>query len=109
MTDKIFYCLWGEALTIADRDEFVSELVLSTIWEDAPDADIPQDRIDQLGRIWDAAHMGVREICAAAKLSQKALSQRFCIPYRTVQNWCSDVNKCPDYVRLMILKLLNLL
>lgn len=51
----------------------------------------------------------VREICAAAKLTQAALAARFGIPKRTVENWCSGANKCPDYTRRMMCELLGLL
>ena len=108
-TDEIFSNLWADALATTERDAYVSNWTLSSIWGDDPESDIPQDRIDYLGRIWDVAHMSVREICKAAKMSQVALAQRFCIPYRTVQNWCGDVSKCPDYVRLMMARLLNLI
>lgn len=109
MNDHTFSILWAEALTTSDRDAYVSDWALSSIWADAPEAEISQDRIDYLGRLWDVAHMGVREICKASKLSQVALSQRFGIPYRTIQNWCGDVNKCPDYVRLMMAECLGLI
>lgn len=107
--DEIFSNLWADALTTTERDAYVSDWTLSSIWGDDPESDIPQDRIDYLGRIWDVAHMSVREICKVAKMSQVALAQRFCIPYRTVQNWCGDVSKCPGYVRLMMARLLNLI
>ena len=51
----------------------------------------------------------VREICAAANLTQSALAARFGIPKRTVENWCSGANKCPDYTRRMMCELLGLL
>lgn len=108
-TDEIFSKLWADALTTTERDAYVSDWTLSSIWGDGLESDIPQNRIDYLGRIWDVAHMSVREICKAAKMSQVALAQRFCVPYRTVQNWCGDVSKCPDYVRLMMARLLNLI
>lgn len=109
MNDHTFSTLWAEALTATDRDAYVSDWTLSTIWGDDPDAEIPQERIAHLDQIWDAAHMSVRQMCKAAKLSQVALAQRFCIPYRTVQNWCGDVSKCPDYVRLLLAEALGLI
>lgn len=109
MNDHTFSTLWDEALTTADRDAYVSDWELSSIWADEPEAEIPQDRIDYLGHLWDVAHMSVREICKTAKLSQVALSQRFCIPYRTVQNWCGDVSKCTNYDRLMMAECLGLI
>lgn len=55
------------------------------------------------------APLTVREICAAANLTQSALAARFGIPKRTVENWCSGVNKCPDYTRRMMMECLWLL
>lgn len=60
-------------------------------------------------RVWDAAHMTVRDICREAHLTQKAASTMFCIPYRTFQGWCLGERECPTYVRLMMARLLNLL
>ena len=66
MDIKNFSLLFGEALASNDRDAFVSDWSLSSIWEDSPEDDIPQERISQLGSIWDAAHRSVREICPSA-------------------------------------------
>ncbi|MGN0266894.1 MAG: helix-turn-helix domain-containing protein [Lachnospiraceae bacterium] len=40
-------------------------------------------------------------------LTMKKASALFGIPYRTVQNWKSGVNKCPDYVLAMMKKILG--
>ena len=109
MTDKQrMYCL-SEAASYTDRDAYISDLALSSIWRDAEDADIPASRIDDLGRLWDAAHRSVREIAALSGLSQRKLAERFCIPYRTVEDWCRGIRTPPDYVRLMMQQLLDLL
>ena len=67
MTDKQFCTLFVAALA-ADRDAFVSDWSLSSVWGDAPDADIPADRIDTLARLWDAAHLTIRDIRQATGL-----------------------------------------
>lgn len=109
MTDKQFYTCYHEVANYTDRDAYISDIALSTIWADGPGDDIPAERIEKLGAIWDAAHRSVREIAAAAGLSQRKLAERFCIPYRTVENWCGGVNNCPDYTRLMMQECLDLL
>ena len=48
MNDKQFYALWGEALNYADRDSFISDAALSSIWGDAEDAQISADRLREL-------------------------------------------------------------
>lgn len=40
-------------------------------------------------------------------LTQEQLSKMFDIPVRTIQNWESEIRKCPSYVEKMILDKLN--
>lgn len=96
MTDKLFFSLFSSALSSFDRDAFVS------VWGDAPDAGIPADRIDLLARIWDAAHLTIRDIRQHTGLSQAAFATRYCIPTRTLEDWERGVRSCPDYLRLLL-------
>lgn len=109
MTDKQFRDIFTDALKQNDRDSFVSDWALSTTLGGGPEDDVPQDRIEQLGKIWDAAHRSVREIAAAAGLSQRKLAERFCIKYRTMENWCGGVSNCSAYTRLMMQECLGLI
>lgn len=108
MTDRQFSAFFAKALTVADREAYISDCALSSTWGDAPDADIPEERIQQLGALWDAAHTSIRGICSLTGLSQQALARRFCIPPKTLVNWVQDRVKCPDYTRLMMLQLTGL-
>ena len=101
-TDKLFYTLFGDAITSPDRDAFVSDWSLSSVWGDAPDAEIPADRIDLLARLWDAAHLTIRDIRQHTGLSQAAFAMRYCIPTRTLEDWERGVRSCPDYLRLLL-------
>lgn len=103
-TDKLFYTLFGDAITSPDRDAFVSDWSLSSVWGDAPDADIPADRIDTLVRLWDAAHLTIRDIRQHTGLSQAAFATRYCIPTRTLEDWERGARSCPDYLRLLLAK-----
>lgn len=89
-----------------DRDAYISDLALSSVWGDSAGAEIPAERLDALGEIWDAVHRTVKQIAADAGLSQRKLAERFGIPYRTVENWCSGARECPVYVRLMMQEIL---
>lgn len=109
MTDKQFRDIFTDALKQNDRDAFVSNWALSTTWGDAPEDDIPADQLEKLGEIWDAAHRSARDIAAAAGLSQRKLAERFCIKYRTMENWCGGVSDCPVHTRLMMQECLGLI
>lgn len=108
MTHEQFYTVVSEIGSYTDRDAYVSDLSLSSIWGDG--ADLPAIA-DAVGRIWDAWHMSVKELRAVTGLSQAAFARRFLIPRRTVENWESTKvpNECPLYIRMLIADVLGLL
>lgn len=112
MTDKQYSTCVSEAQNYTDRDAYISDLALSSMWGDLPDDDIPPARMKQLGSIYDAVHRSVKEIAADAGMSVRAMAIRFCIPQRTVESWCGTTDaarQCPLYTRLMIQECLGLL
>lgn len=109
MTDKQFMACVSEVANYTGKDAYVSDLALSSMWNDDENTDIPTERIDALGVIWDAYHRPVKEIAADAGLSCRKLAERFCIPYRTVEDWSAGKRECPTYTRLMMQECLGLL
>lgn len=109
MTINQYRACIKEVFAYTDRDSYISDLALSEIWGDAPEDPIPDARLAALGMIWDAAHRTVPEIARAAGLSNRKLAERFCIPYRTVEDWAADRRDSPLYVRLMLQQCLGLL
>lgn len=109
MTINQYRTAVAEAANYTDRDAYISDLALSTIWGDPESAEIPATRVEQLGQIWDAYHRSVKEIAAAADLSCRKLAERFSIPYRTVEDWSAGKRECPIYTRLMMQECLGLL
>lgn len=109
MTTSQYDSALSEVFHYSDRDAYISDLALSSIWGDPEDSTIPTQRLDDLAQIWEATHRDVREIAAAAGLSQRKLTERFAIPYRTVGDWCTGQRECNLYIRLMMQQLLRLL
>lgn len=97
-----------EAARFSDRDTYISDFSKSSIWGDMEDADCPATRVEQLGEIWDAYHRNVKDIAAAAGLSCRKLAERFCIPYRTMEDWSAGKSACPVYTRLMMQECLGM-
>lgn len=102
MTRKQYNFCVTEAANYSSSGAYVSGIIRASIWGDAPDAPIPPERLDQLCAIYTAATRTVREIVGASGLTQTAFAECWCIPLRTVQDWCRGVAKCPLYTRLMI-------
>ena len=109
MTDRQFMACVTEVGSYTDRDAYISDLCLSSMWGDADGAGIPAERIAAVGMIWGAYHRSIKEISADAGLSCRKLAERFCIPYRTVEDWSAGKRDCPVYTRLMIQECLGLL
>lgn len=108
MTDKQYMICVYEASNYADRAAYITDLSTSSMWGDADDADIPAERIGHLGQLWDACHRSIKDIAAAAGMSQRKLAERFCIPYRTVEDWCAGRRECSLYARLMMQECLGI-
>ena len=102
MTRKQYNFCVTEAANYSSSGAYVSGIMRASIWGDAPDAPIPPERLDQLRSIYAATSRPVREIVATAGMTQAAFAEHFCIPRRTLQDWCRGVRECPLYTRLMI-------
>lgn len=93
MTNQQFIACVAETQNYTDRDAYISDLSLSSMWGDSEDAPVPEQRIEDLGQIWDAAHRSFRDIAAAAGISVRQLAMRYAIPRRTAENWASGANE----------------
>ena len=102
MTDMQFPACVRECASYDDVDAYVSDMARSSIWGNAEVKDIPTERLDLLRTIYAAVNRPVREIVAASGLSQAAFAEHYCIPRRTVENWCSGSRECPLYTRLLL-------
>lgn len=109
MKYKVYNLALSEVANYTDRDAFVSDIALSSIWRDDESADIPAERLDDLGKVWDAAHRTVKDIAATAGISVRQLACRFSIPYRTMENWSAGSREAPTYLLLMMQEALGLM
>lgn len=100
MTYKNYAACVQQATAYTDKAAYIAAL------SSAGDTDA---RRECLGQLWDACHRDIKEIAAAAGMSARKLAERFCIPYRTMENWCGGVNESPAYLRLMMQECLGLL
>ncbi len=114
ITVKIYGQLVAALDEYADVDSYASDLGLSDMWGDDPEADIPAERITALQRYWALAHASLRDILADNGISARRLARRFGIPERTTSNWTlpatsKNYHQCPLYTKLMIVECLGLL
>jgi DNA-binding transcriptional regulator YiaG len=106
MTDAQRYNAVTKAAKYTDKDAYLSDLVLSSLWGDAEDEVIDRPtmdkRMEELGKIYDSATITVSEIRASTGLTQNAFSKRFCVPVRTLQDWEGGKRTPPLYVILLL-------
>ncbi|WP_291235931.1 helix-turn-helix domain-containing protein [Frisingicoccus sp.] len=107
MTDSLFAKLWKDALDQSDKELYIAEYGYPE-WFDEISED-PDVVVDTLGNIHDVASMSVKDMVKKSGMSQAKFAEKFCIPKRTVESWCMGERSCPDYVRLMMARLLGYL
>ncbi len=110
MTDQMFYKLWMDALSQPDEDMYIAEYGYPDYFDEiGKDYD---EVVSVLRSIHKIAHISFKEILKESGLTQRGCSIKFCIPLRTIENWClntENARKCPDWIRLMFCRQLGLL
>nr|DAH27804.1 MAG TPA: putative transcriptional regulator [Caudoviricetes sp.] len=103
MTDKQFNAAFTAALSAPDRDAFVSDWALSSLFaREDETATVDQALVEELGQVWDVAHLSVSDIRSATGLIQRDFAARHCIPCRTIEDWERGARSCPNYLRLLL-------
>ncbi len=112
LPDRIFHRIWNLALSEDDKAIFLAKMITG----DGKNVIRPQKyRIDAvlwydvLRGIFDAAHMDMAEIVKSSGRKKADISHYFCIPIRTLEDWCSARSNPPAYVRLMLIREFDLL
>ncbi len=107
MTDKLFYSLWLDAIEQPDVDMYIGEYGYPNWFDDiSTDAD---EVVKILKNIHHVAHISIRTLISESGLNQSSFARRFCIPLRTVQDWCGERRECPPYIKLMAAEILGVL
>ena len=109
MTPLIFELCWSEAPNYPARDAYVSDLALSGAWGDDPESAVPQERIELLGRIHDAARMTAADLVKVSGLTRRDFAMLYGIDYSTLTKWCRGERPMPNHVHVMLARLLNLI
>ena len=68
-----------------------------------------QAAVEMIINIHHITRLTPRELIAEAGLNQSKFARRFNIPLRTVQDWCGERRKMPEYLKFMVAELLDLL
>ena len=112
LPDRIFHKIWVEALDTDDRATFLAKMISSDGKTVARPEKYSIDAVlwyDVLRGIFDAAHMDAGEIIRFSGKKKAEISHYFCIPIRTLEDWCSGKSNPPSYVRLMMIREFHLL
>lgn len=92
----------------ASRTTFLNSITLSVPDDASVCIDLDAEK-ERLSRIWELAHLSMRELVACTGLSQTTFAKRAGVPLRTVQDWCGEKRACPAYVRFLLAEHYNLL
>jgi DNA-binding transcriptional regulator YiaG len=83
------------------KEIFSNNITLSAP-DDASDCiDLDAEKA-RLSRIWELAHLSMKELISRTGMTQTSFAKGAGIPLRTVQNWCAESRDCPAYVRFLL-------
>lgn len=103
---EVEYKLRKAAEEQPDLDKYIAENGSSDyVVEAYPDV---EEVVDRLTSIHNAIYKPMKEIITDYGYTQAAFSKKFFIPLRTVESWCMKQRECPVYVRMMIMKILEM-
>ena len=105
---NVYKTFLTDSLSYTNKNQYITEMMNSHIWKSNDNNATFSDVTEILGDIYDAAHISVKGIAIKADLSSRYLSERFCIPYSTMDNWITESSICPLYVKLMLQECLGL-
>lgn len=109
---KIKYKRFNEILYAAQKQPdlqlFLAEYGLPEwiIDEITPDE---SEAVELITNIHHVVHLTPKELIAESGLSQTKFAVRFNIPLRTVQDWCGERRKMPNYLKFMVAEILDML
>ena len=99
--NKDYVKLWKAALAEEDRDTFIRCV---QEWNYKKYKLNYEEFIYMLMEIHKNAHISFKEILDSENMKKSEIANAFCVPIRTVEDWYSGKNKCPDYFRLLLLR-----
>lgn len=114
LPDKIFYMLWQDAISDNISEKEYVRKYISYSSDNHIDFQKKynikvEESITLLSEIYKKANMNINDILKLAGVTKAEISKIFCIPKRTIEDWCYGKTKCPHYIKLMILRFFYLI
>lgn len=113
LSNKVFCELWNCAGKVNDKKEYIKTFTSPT---SCKYIDFKrkfnleyEEVLYMLNEIYEKQHISFKEILNIAKKRKSDISNTFCIPIRTVEEWYTGKNVCNNYIRLMIMRQYHLL
>ena len=108
--EPVFYRLWRSVTKFDTKQEYVRNFtsIFSRDYINTAQLNIDPDLfLDILFQVYKMGKMTVPDMIVAAEMSRASFGYRYCIPIRTLEEWCKN-DTSHDYLRLLILKDLGL-
>lgn len=109
LNDKLHHGLWTEGLKAKTFDVYYRDIMKSNLYKDLLQLGVNQGRYyDLLKAIYSLTHKSMAELMREHHIRNVDLSNRLCVPVRTVENWKGGHRECPDYVKYMTVLMFRL-
>lgn len=107
MTKDLFFKFYHDAQDQPDLETYIAEYGYPDYFDEI--SDDPEKVVAKLSEIHRLAHMSIRELIAAAGMTQAGFAKYFDIPLRTLENWCGGSRACKEYDKIMFAELLGII
>ena len=109
---KLFYKLWSSVKYYNTESSYISAFTSysSDLVIDFNKYGLSYEQWTiMLNNIYVMYNTSVEDIWLSSNLSKSDFAKLFCFEYRTLDYWISGKRKCPDYVKLMLLRYFNMI
>lgn len=103
---KVFYTLWHNANKYDSKMEYIHDYtsIFSSKYINSMKYKIdPDDFYDILSSIYKMSQITINDLIQHSGLSRAGFGYKYCIPIRTLEEWCKK-DAAPDYLKLLIIK-----
>ncbi len=103
--DKVFKKIWNKAAEYEDIRLYIDDIMLNKKIFDQDKYKISYtDTYYMLKNIYIAYHTPLKEFLDKQTIKKSEISNIFCIPIRTVEDWYYGKSTPPSYIKLMIFR-----
>lgn len=104
LNDRTFHKLVDEVKHYQSEQEYISSLIRNKLFNYKEIGLNYEEATQLLKIIYTNINKSLKTIMKECKCTKSEVSHIYCIPIRTIEDWYIEKNRCPNYIKILILK-----